>query len=680
MPTKNSIPKADRSARRRTRAGLGHALRRTLLVGALSAPTLPLALPATASPSTTPVEIVFVLDNSGSMREHDPAFRTRDAVLDFTDALAVRAREQSFDARVAVLLFDEDVEVALPLTSLSTAPAPATEAGASTDSTASPRVLLAPALAALDYSGLRTRSADGVERALYALRSSERGDARQAIVFLTDGKIDTGDPARDREASAWLRGELAAEARERGIQVFGLAFTESADYQLLQSVARQTDADYYRALQADQLSEIASRILSRMTAEDGVEVAVQTGRPSAQERATSAALPDVSAASLDASRTAAPHTDEARENGIGSTSIGRLAWLPLAILLVGGGLWGYRRRLARSSARSRTQAASSAAPVAQLLDVGGVLGETGRAIALVPGRTRIGRDAHNEIVIRDDTISSEHAVIELEGGRYWLEDLRSTNGTKHRDTRLAAGQRVALKGGDHIRFADVDLMFVAAGYVPGGATVVLPSTSTPPSHWRKAERSSKPGGSTPALRESAKPVFEAASGELFRECLDYHLARVDELSPAFARFVARAFDDEMRSALCLAAGELVKTAHREDRLAERVYTHDHIRYVVCGAPGGMDVAAKAYQTAHGGFSRFLTEQVESESFRADRCEILSVLSFGRAAGAPWVTLSIVPAEGQEPQIDLLSFELLSEAERRAIRPEATREVSRSGLR
>ncbi len=616
-----------------------------------------LALAGTVAPNAgaaEPVDVVFVLDNSGSMREHDPAFLTREAVFDFAEALAAQAREQTFDARVAVVLFDEDVELALPLTRLASLPPEGTE------SAESPRALLTPALASLDYSGQRTRSADGIERALYTLRHAEGRAARQAIVFLTDGKLDTGDPARDREASAWLRNELAAEARELGIQIFGLAFTDGADYQLLQSVARQTDADYYRALEAGELGDVAGRILARLTRDE-----------------PSAPLPSVAAASADAA-------GGPLEDSIGSRSLGRLAWLPVAILLIAGGLWGARRRLGARAERERVEEDPAKAPAAaQLLDVGGILGETGRAIALVPGRNRIGRDAHNEIVIRDDTVSSEHAVIELVSGRYWLEDLRSTNGTKHRDTRLAPGQRIALKGGDHVRFADVDLMFVAAGYVPGGATVVLPSTSTPPSHWRSAERPARAGasaGMAGTAREPAGPAFEAASGELFRECLDYHLARVEELSPAFARFVDRAFDDEMRGALCVAAGDLVKTANREDRIAERAYTHDHIRYVVCGAPGGMDAAARSYQSAHGGFSRFLTEQIDSESFRADRCEILAVLSFGRAAGSPWVTLSIVPDEGRDPQIDLLSFELLSETERHATRTDATREVSQSGFR
>jgi len=55
-----------------------------------------------------------------------------------------------------------------------------------------------------------------------------------------------------------------------------------------------------------------------------------------------------------------------------------------------------------------------------------------------------------------------------------------------------------------------------------------------------------------------------------------------------------------------------------------------------------------------------------------------VLTFGRAAGAPWVSLSVVPDEGQDPRIDLLSYELLTEAERRALEPGAAHEISQSG--
>lgn len=602
-------------------------------------------------PTAAPVDVVFVLDNSGSMRAHDPSFLTRQAVLDFAKALAARAESERFDARVGVVLFDEAADLALPLTPLST------------DRTAA---VLAPALAGLDYSGQRTRSADGVERALYTLRQAERPGARQAIILLTDGELDTGDAARDRESSAWLRDDLAGESLERGIPIFGLAFTDRADYQLLQAVARKTGAAYYRAGRADELGGITAQVLTRLLSGEAARPAASNAKAEAEVGSVPDPLqtrptPDVAAAPL-----VQPTGDAANE---------RLGWLPWAILLAAAGLYGLRTRSrAAVNREKRDPAASSIVPAAQLLDVGGVLGETGRAIPLQAGRTRIGRDPHSDIAIHDDTISSEHAVIDFEGGRYWLEDLRSTNGTKHGDVRLARGERVALKGGDHVRFADVDLMFVFAGYVPGGATVLLPSTSTPPAHWRTA----RPAAPVRTAPEAAKAVFDDQPGDVFRDCLDYHLARVAELSPAFAQFVTRAFDDEMRAAVRMAASELVKTANRGDCVAIRAYTRDRIRYVLCGAPGGMDVAARAYQTAHGGFSRFLSEQIDSETFRADRCQVLAVLTFGRAAGEPWVSLSIVPDEGRDPRIDLLSFELLTESERQAMASRPTHEVSQSG--
>lgn len=645
------------------------------------------ALPARAA---APVDIVFVLDNSGSMRTHDPRFLTREAVVDFTASLAERARLQGFPARIGIVLFDEDVTIALPLTAIAEHLARA------------PREALAPALAALDYSGQRTRSADGIERALYALRESKPEGCRQAIVFLTDGKLDTGDPARDREASAWLRGELTAEARAHDVRIFSLAFTDHADYQLLQSLARQTDGDYFRVLRADALGEVAGRILEHVS--QPLPLAAMDGANRTTGEPSTLRLPDVSAAEPGPApmSTDAMGIDAAERPVDGSAATpgsGRIAWLPIAALLIAGGLWGARHHLRQTRVVRHAEAAT---PTAQLLDVGGVLGETGRALPLVAGRTRIGRDPQNEIVIRDDTISSEHAVIELDGGRYWLEDLRSTNGTKHRDVRLRPGERVALKGGDHVRFADVDLMFVAPGHVPGGATVVLPSTSAPPAHWRSAQ----PEGSAPNARDpiparraepargagrssdaappmspprdGARPLFDASTSAVYRACLDDHLARVAALSPAFAGFIERAFEDELRGALALAAGELVKTAQRADRIATRSYTHDRIRYVVCGAPGGIDVAAEAFRAGHGGFSRFLTEQIDDESFRSDRCEVLAVLSFGRSAGSPWATLSLVPEAGRAPHIDLLSFELLSEEERSAVQPEIAREVSQTG--
>lgn len=41
----------------------------------------------------------------------------------------------------------------------------------------------------------------------------------------------------------------------------------------------------------------------------------------------------------------------------------------------------------------------------------------------------IGRAASNTVVIEDDYVSSEHALLSLRGSQWWLEDLNSRNGT-----------------------------------------------------------------------------------------------------------------------------------------------------------------------------------------------------------------------------------------------------------
>lgn len=41
----------------------------------------------------------------------------------------------------------------------------------------------------------------------------------------------------------------------------------------------------------------------------------------------------------------------------------------------------------------------------------------------------IGRAASNTVVLEDDYVSSEHALLSLRGSQWWLEDLNSRNGT-----------------------------------------------------------------------------------------------------------------------------------------------------------------------------------------------------------------------------------------------------------
>ncbi len=150
------------------------------------------------------VDVVFVLDNSRSMRNSDPYYLTRTAVANFASALA---DDPEIDGRIAVILFDGKARLVRGSTEIN---------AGETDA------LLRDALAELDFSGQRTNSPAGIERALYEFRQNGPDNARRAIVFLTDGEIDTGDAQSDLDAARWLREDLASESEASGIRIFGV--------------------------------------------------------------------------------------------------------------------------------------------------------------------------------------------------------------------------------------------------------------------------------------------------------------------------------------------------------------------------------------------------------------------------------------------------------------------------
>ncbi len=153
--------------------------------------------------------------------------------------------------------------------------------------------------------------------------------------------------------------------------------------------------------------------------------------------------------------------------------------------------------------------------------------------------------------------------------------------------------------------------------------------------------------------------------------MDVHLERIDRLSLTFSAFVRREFDEEMRAALSVAADELFRSADATQSIQQKACTASSIRYVICAISEPFDTARPHFERSFGGFTRFLSELLQDESFVRERCEILVVLTFGsngRESFEPWVSLSIVPDEGQESELDLLSFEFLNEEERREIVP------------
>lgn len=77
----------------------------------------------------------------------------------------------------------------------------------------------------------------------------------------------------------------------------------------------------------------------------------------------------------------------------------------------------------------------------------------------------IGRGGRSDIVITDSFASTQHARVYLKDEQYWLEDLKSTNGTYLNEVQVK--QPIVLANGDRVRVGGVTFQFVRWGYEVG---------------------------------------------------------------------------------------------------------------------------------------------------------------------------------------------------------------------
>lgn len=93
------------------------------------------------------------------------------------------------------------------------------------------------------------------------------------------------------------------------------------------------------------------------------------------------------------------------------------------------------------------------------------VGKNGEAVAelypLTRPTTLIGRAPKCDIVLPDLYISSEHARVERQKDRFFIEDLKSANGTLINNGKLT--ERTELKNGDRIAMGGMVLLFSEGG-------------------------------------------------------------------------------------------------------------------------------------------------------------------------------------------------------------------------
>jgi pSer/pThr/pTyr-binding forkhead associated (FHA) protein/Mg-chelatase subunit ChlD len=353
-----------------------------------------------------PVDVILTLDNSGSMKQNDPNRLLKQAVVSF----ASRLRD---DSQLGVVMFDERVELLLGLTSVS-------------DPSFKER--LSTALKQVNYSGKWTDIPGGIERAIYTLNHDGRPGSRRAVVFFTDGIIETGNQAKDLERGRWLRENLAVEAKDRGIRIFGVAFTETADYELIETVAQVSGGEHYRVLKPSDIDDAFARVSQRLL------------EPTPAE----AQKPNATAPPQESGRTV--------RWALVAVVVVAVAAIFAIIIIV-------RRRSSGSGDPGLLEIPKS--DFAHLVDIGRNSGVD--RVPIRKRRVRIGRDKQlNDICIPQNTVTSQHAVIEYRDGSFFLRDLRSSNGTFVNGKKMSDPdtiREINLKPGDHIRFDAFEFVF-----------------------------------------------------------------------------------------------------------------------------------------------------------------------------------------------------------------------------
>lgn len=380
-------------------------------------------------------DVVLVLDNSGSMKKNDPNFLVNNAVKEFI-------RQQDENTRVGIVIFGQDVRFPIPLT----------------DASLANRELLLNTIEEINYKGLFTDSPAAIERAIYELKNNGRDDAQKSIIFMTDGIVDTGVPERDLEKSKWLREDLVLDAADNEIKIFAIAFTDAADFQLIQSISQRTEGEYYRALTVDDLPYVFEQINEIINTPPEPEVVeVIPVEPVVVQPVTQPAPVIIEV----------PVQMMGEEERIRSIIIIAAA-IVLTITLLGILILLLRRN------RELKAGENEFVQDVYINDLEGKTDKQTHKLGTKP--TMLGRVAGKDtgyldyIVVNEPTIGRRHALIEFKDYSFWIVDQGSINGTFVNEQLVNC--KVRLKHGDRIRLHKCNFEFIMPEMEDSGMTVM----------------------------------------------------------------------------------------------------------------------------------------------------------------------------------------------------------------
>jgi hypothetical protein len=204
---------------------------------------------AQAQSDHLPVDVVIVLDSSGSMRANDPDFLR-------VPAAQMLIRLLRGEDRAAVVSFSDK---AWPIRRLSPV------------ATATQRDGLSESVNQVSNRGMHTNLHAAVSGAVELINDSP-GSQRKVMVFMTDGVMDVGDAEQDMVLREAMLNDLAPALEQQGIELFSIAFTDASDQALLNQVSEAGDGRAFLARTAEDLPPVFQAIFEQIKEPEALPV------------------------------------------------------------------------------------------------------------------------------------------------------------------------------------------------------------------------------------------------------------------------------------------------------------------------------------------------------------------------------------------------------------------------
>ena len=193
------------------------------------------------NPSDLPLDVVLVMDSSGSMKRTDPSELRKPAAKLLISLLGEKDR-------ASVVSFSDQ---GYPVAFLTPVKGQQNEAK------------LFAAVDKISNKGVYTNLLGAVEGAMRVINRDPLPNRKTIIVLMTDGKMDLGDSVKNQSKSETLLNDLIPHLQNQRIELHTIAFTGESDKAYLEKLATATGGKFNLAQNDKQLHDVYTSIFEQ---------------------------------------------------------------------------------------------------------------------------------------------------------------------------------------------------------------------------------------------------------------------------------------------------------------------------------------------------------------------------------------------------------------------------------